>query len=234
MRVTYSQVILVACMSLIIASCSSSDDGISCGGNATDSGNAGNGQSGSTVTAAGAGGDTAGAVSDGVDTTGGVSDIVGAVAIPAIQGEWVTGCLEQGSLFQQQTLSVVGSRMLSELSNFSDQACTMPVAPNLDINGSTIQRNATTVPTGCTRAVSLGDAIEVNFYYEESTVDNKPLSAIDFPGRDDFIKKIEYSIVLVQNSALYFGNTDLSGHTGQSAENRPISLNTLTVFNRKP
>lgn len=251
MSVTYSQMFLVVCMSLIIGACSSSDgaapiqsggmdggmgaglnDGISIDGDATATVDSDNGLSGSVEIAAESGGDTAGAMTEGVGTTGGMSDIVGAVAIPDIQGEWITRCLQQDSLFQQRTLSVVGARMLTELSVFSDQTCTIPVALSLDINGSTIQRNATTVPTGGTRTVSLGDAIEVNFYFEEGTIDNKPLTTSDFPDHHDLIKRIEYGIVLVQNEALYFGNSDLSGYVGDSAESRPISLNTLTVFNR--
>jgi len=244
MRGNYSFIIPAACLSLVIGACSSSggatpnqsvgtsgEVGTSLAGLSNDD-NAGIG--GTSGVPAETVGDTAGAVVDGVGTTGGGSDIVGAAAVSVMQGEWVTRCLELGSLFRQQTLSVVGSRMLIELSAYSDQACSVPGSLGVAIDGSTVQRSATTVLTGNTRPVSLGDAIEVNFYFEESTVDNKPLPATDFPGRDEFIEKTEYDIVLVQDNILYFGDTTIFGYAGNSAQSRPMSLNTLSTYSRVP
>jgi len=234
----YSVVLPAAFLSLAIGACSSSDGvtpNLSAGSNSeSDIPLTGLSDAGSADVFDGAGGDTAGTVTDGVGTTGGGSEIVGAAAIPDLQGDWATGCLELGSLFRQQTLSVIGARMLTELSAYSDQACSTPVSVGVVINGSTVQRNATTVPTGNTRRVSLGDAIEVNFYFEESTIDNKPLPDNNFPGRDEFIAKTEYDIVLVQDGILYFGDTDIVGYAGDSAESRPISLNTLFTYSRAP
>jgi len=234
-------------LGLIVGACSSSDGALpdlavgSDGTNGEDatllSSQTGNGNSGNDVLANEAGdvgGDTGGAAVDGVGTTGGVTDIVGVAAVPAMQGEWTTSCLQLDSIFGQQTLSVVGARMLTELSVYSDQACTIPVSFGEVINGSTLQRNATTVPTGFTRAVSLGNAIEVNFYFEEGTVDNKPLTTDDFPGRDNYIEKVEYDIVLVQDNTLYFGDRDIDGYSGETAESRPISLNTLFIYSKLP
>jgi len=216
MRVINGQLMLVACLSLIIGACSSSN-----GASPTQSDGA-------------SGGDTGGDVLNGVSTTGGGTNIVGAAPVPEMQGEWGTGCLQRDSIFSQTTLSVVGARVLMELSAFSDQACTEPVLLGEVINGSTTQRHATTVPTGTTRRVSLGDAIEVNIHYEQGTVDNKPLTTSEFPGREEYLEKIEYDIVLVDGDALYFGDTKLDGYAGDSAQTRPISLNTLAIFNRLP
>ncbi len=250
MRGNYSQVIPAACLGLIIGACSSSNGALpDQSADAGTAGNAGNessalpaGQSdgGNTGGAEGTqiatqtSGDTAGMVTDGVGTTGGGTDIVGASAIPAMQGEWSTGCLEMGSMFSQQTLSVVGARMLTELSVFSDQSCTVPELLGAVINGSTVQRFATTVPTGTTVSIpQFGDAIEVNLYFEEGTVDNKPLTAEVFPGRDNYLEKIEYNIVLVENDVLYFGDNSINGYAGESAESRPVSLNTLVIYSRQ-
>jgi len=244
MRRIYSQVIPVTFLSLIIGACSSSDGALpdAFGGSGSENGTqetdqldgGDNGSVAGTQIADQTGGDTGGTVTDGVGTTGGGTDIVGAAAVPTMQGEWVTGCLQLGPIFSRETLSVVGARMLTELSAYSDQACTVPVLFGTVINGSTIQRNATTVPTGFTRTVSLGEAIEVNFYFEEATVDNKPLSTDAFPERDNYIEKTEYDIVLVQNDVLYFGDNNIDGYAGDSAENRPVSLNTLSIFTRTP
>jgi len=253
MRCNYSQVMLVACLSLVIGACSNSDGiaplptggtsggmsgGLNDGTNSVSAGTleigpADDGIAGDNAVTVGAGGDTGGALVAGVGTTGGASDIVGAVAVPEMQGEWVTGCLQRGMQFQTQSVSVVGARMLSEIAVFSDQNCSIPASLSAELDGTTIQRNATTVPTGNTRPVSLGDAIEVNFYFEQGTVDNKPLTSTDFQS-DDLIEKIEFGIVLIHNDALYFGDSNLSGYAGNSAESRPISLNTLAVFSRTP
>lgn len=187
-----------------------------------------------SISADGAGGDTVGAGPEGVGTTGGTSEIVGAAAVPSIQGEWSTGCLERGSIFSRQTVSVVGARMLTELSAYSDQDCGSATPLSADITGSTMQRNATIVPTGETRSVSLGNAVDVNFYYEEASIDNKPLPSIAFPGRDEYVEKIEYDIVLVQNNVLYFGDNTDAAYSGDSADARPITIDTLTIFNRVP
>jgi len=246
MRGSYNRAISVTCLSLILGACSSSDGaqpqltgGAGPQGNisstgASDSNSASDGSSDGAAAAGAGGGDTGGVVIDGVGTTGGGVDIVGAAAVPEIQGEWATGCLQQGALFKQQTVSVVGARMLTELSSYSDQACTVPALLSEFVNGATVQRNATTVPTGETRSVSLGQATQVNFYFEEGTVDSKPLPADDFPERNSYIEKIEYDIVLVLDNLLYFGDSELAGYSGQSAETRPISLNTLSIFNRLP
>lgn len=247
MLVTYSRVIPIVCLGLIIGACSSSDGALpdlavgssgtsdQTGALLSDQSDNGNAGSDAAVTQASElSGNTAGTVTDGVSTTGGVTDIVGAAAIPAMQGEWATGCLQQDSIFIQQKLSVVGARMLTELSAYSDQACTMPVFLSEVINGSTVQRNATTVPTGLTRPVSIGNAFEVNFYFEEGTVDNKPLSADDFPERDNYIAKTEYDIVLVQNDMLYFGDSTIGGYAGDTAESRPVTLNTMSIYTRLP
>ena len=227
------------CVSLFVAACSSSDGAspnLAGGVDSTTSvpSTSGNAGVAGTGIPEGSGGDTGGTNTDGVGTTGGATDIVGAAAIPVMQGEWATGCLELGTVFRRQTLSIVGARMLTELSAFSDQNCTMPVSIGLSLNGSTVQRNATTVPTGGTRTVSLGEAIEVNFYFEQGTLDNKPLPSADIPGAEDFSERIEYDIVLVQGDVLYLGDSNLEGYPGTSAQTRPISLNTLFFYNRAP
>jgi len=244
MRCMYSQAILATLLSMIIGACSSSDGALpdAFGGTGSEnsalqagqSDDGGMGSVGSAQIADQTGGDTAGTVTDGVGTTGGGVDIVGAAAVPSMQGEWATGCLQLGSIFSRETVSVVGARMLTELSAFSDQACSMPISFEDGINGSTVQRNATTVPTGSTRTVSLGEAVEVNFYFEEGTVDNKPLTTDAFPGRDTYIEKTEYDIVLVQNNVLYFGDSTIDGYGGNSAESRPVTLNTLSIYTRTP
>lgn len=243
-RQAYRQVIPVACMGLIIGACSSSsetplDQSLDAGSDIAtlasvplDDGNAG--ATGSAQITDPVSGDTAGILTEGVGTTGGGSDIVGAVAVPAMQGEWITGCLQRGSIFSRQTLSVVGARMLTELSAYSDQACSIPVSAGAGIDGSTIQRNATTVPTGFTRPVSLGDAMEINLYFEEATVDNKPLTTDDSSELYSYIEKVEYDIVLEQNDVLYFGDKTLDEYAGNSADSRPVTLNTLSIYTRLP
>lgn len=239
------KVIPVACLGLLIGACSSSsetpldqtvDAGIDIANMATvslDDGNAGAAGGADQInTDQMSGGDTAGILTEGVGTTGGGSDIVGAVAVPTMQGEWTTACLQRGSIFSQQTLSVVGARMLTELSAYSDQACSVSVSAVAGIEGSTIQRNATTVPTGFTRPVSLGDALEINFYFEEATVDNKPLTTGDYPEFDGYIEKVEYDIVLEQNDVLYFGDKTIEEYAGNTADSRPVSLNTLSIYTR--
>lgn len=254
-----NQVLSIAVMSLLLGACDGSgvtvpatsggtNDVAEMSGAASDSNNgttsAGTDDSGSSAagnpsvegasSVDGVGGGTQGAGSEGVGTTGGASEIVGAAAVPSIQGEWLTGCLETGAMFSQQTASVVGARMLTELSAYSDQDCTIAALLSPDITGSTMQRNATIVPTGETRTVSLGNAVEVNFYYEEATIDNKPLPSIAFPGRDEYVEKIEYDIVLVQNDVLYFGDSTDTAYSGMSVDARPISIDTLIIFNRVP
>ena len=258
-RHVYRQKIPVACLCLIIGACSSSsetpldqsvDAGIDIANMATvslDDGNAGAAGSAQNTDPINtgpinidqmSGGDTAGMLTEGVGTTGGGSDIVGAVAVPAMQGEWITACLQRGSIFSRQTLSVVGARMLTELSAYSDQACSISVSAGAGIDGSTIQRNATTVPTGFTRPVSLGDALEINFYFEEATVDNKPLTTDDPPELDSYLdiynEKIEYDIVLEQNDVLYFGDKTIDEYAGNTADSRPVTLNTLSIYTRIP
>ncbi len=243
----YRQVISVTCLGLIVGACSSSsgtlfDQSVDAVGESTsiaavqlDDGNAGvAGATGSAQIVDQESGDTAGALTEGVGTTGGGTDIVGAVAVPTMQGEWITGCLQRGSIFSHKTLSVVGARMLTELSAYSDQACSIPVSLGAGINGSTVQRNATTVPTGVTRPVSLGDAFEINFYFEEATVDNKPLATDDLTESDSYFEKIEYDIALVQNDVLYFGDKTIDEYDGNSADSRPVTLNTLSIYTRLP
>jgi len=247
---TYKQTMPVVCLSLWLWACNSSNDapanltggvadpGVPADGavasDATLSAEAGGENPASTGAIDGSGGNTGGALPDGVGTTSGGSEIVGAEPIRVMQGEWATGCLEVGPLFRQQTLSVIGARMLMEFSAYSDQECTTPASLGPVIDGATVQRSATTVPTGETRSVLLGDATEVNFYFEQSTVDNKPLTNDSFPGRENYLEKIVYGLVLVDGDVLYFGDSDIVGYDGNSAQTRPISLNTLFQHNRVP
>ena len=242
MRLASKLMIPVAFVSLLLSACSSSggaspldggNDG-STGGDDSSSGDTG--VSGSTDADSTAG-DTAGATSGSntVGTTGGSTDIVGAAPIEDIQGEWSTACLEHtAGQFKRETISVIGARMLLNTAVFDDQECANPAMLNLSVSGTTIHQNATTVPTGAMRSTSLGPAAEVDFHFEDSTIDNKPLPEEDFIGKENYAAKIEYDIVRVEVNNLYRGDSSLVDYEGTTPETRPISLDLSNQFSRVP
>ncbi len=243
MLVQTKTIIVVASLSLMLGACSSSGGASPIdGGETTGSTTSGTGADGDDSTGGGStansdstAGDTAGTTtgSDSVGTTGSGTDVVGAAAIPELQGDWETGCLEYaGGFFRSETLSVIGARMLWNFSVFRDQECTVPASLGLVLSGSTVQQSATTVPTGGTREVSLGSAQEVDFHFDEATVDNAPIPEENFLGKDAYLARIEYDIVLVQDGRLYVGNIDLEGYDGTTPETRPISLDLLGQYRR--
>lgn len=229
MSVTYKQLIAVACLSVLLSACSSS------GGASPDRGDTGTSDGSSDGTTGGAtGGGTTGGGATSVGTTGGSTDINGAAAVEIMQGRWATGCLELAGNFRTQTLNIIGDRMRYDFAAFSDQECTIPVLIGSDLNGSTIQQNATTVPTGETRTTAQGEAVEVDFYFEEATVDNMPIPDNAFFGRDEFEARIDFDIVFVQNDILFFGDIDSDEFNGESAQTRPIALDTFNQYSRAP
>ncbi len=226
MRATWKIVLLVVSVSL--SACSNSG-----GSSSSTDGNS----DGSDAFGESDGGATGGSTgSEGVGTTGGGTDILGAAAIPEIQGLWATRCLARGTIFAEETiyklqsLSVVGSRMRHESGSFSDQDCTTPIDLGLPTSGTTVQQNATTVTLNNTRTTTLGDAIEVDFHFEDATIDNKPIAEDDFDSQGHYVARTEYNIVYVSEGVLYLGDTALTGYDGSSAATRPISLDTLMQF----
>jgi len=243
MLYSYKSIIPVVCLSLVLAACSSSNGANpdSTGGSSGTSG-ATDGETESGSTEGMTSGDTEGSSAgtgagvDGVGTTGGGTEVVGAATIDEIQGEWSTGCLPFQSLYRRHTLSIVGARMRQEFISYSDQECTQPnTSPiGLVLSGTSLQRNVTTVPVGGTRQVTLGDAIEVNYHFEQATLDNRLLEASEISGNDFLLAHIEYDIVLVEGDSLYIGDTSLEEYDALSPQARPIALDFNFFYSRVP
>lgn len=234
MCVTCKQALPIVCVSLILCACGNSGSSAS-----ATSGNA-DGADIADAASEFSDGTTGGVTTDeGVGTTGGGTDILGATAIPDIQGLWATQCLlTEGATnegrYNVQTISVVGSRLRHESEMYSDQECTMPVDLGLPVSGATVQQLATTVSNNNFRTTTLGDAAEVDFHFEDATVDSKPLSTEGVDSLAGYAARVEYNIVLVQEKILYLGDTALAGYDGSSAAMRPISLDAVTQFDLVP
>lgn len=162
------------------------------------------------------------------------TEIIGAAQVDVLQGLWETGCSQiSPGYFQIGELSVVGPRLIWSFSLFDDQECTNPAAVNTVLSGSTIQQEATTVPTGATTQIDgFGTAVAVDFHFEQATVDNRPIPDENFLDKERFLAHIDYDIVFRQDGNLYFGDTSIEGFDGTAPESRPETLNFITTYTR--
>lgn len=165
-------------------------------------------------------------------------NIAGAAPVAIMQGNWETDCLyaesaSQGAvLFRKITLSVEGANQYGEFGWFSDPDCTVPQAVGLLLNGSSIQLSSISVPTGETVSTDLGIAVAVNFHNAEPTIDNAPVPD-SFVGSAGFTDEVDYSLVLVIEDKLYFGDNDvMPENNGTSAQTRPTTIDLGFSYNR--
>lgn len=219
--------ILLSCM---VSACSSSS------GVTPSTADAGAGSNASTE-----GSDTTGTSAAGTTMNGatdGDTEIEGAAPVSILQGNWATDCVIDEELFGtpyiQQSLSVNGANITTGFALFSDPDCTLPEENILLLNGTSVQTNGVTVPTGETVNVQQGAAVAVDWFLDEPTVDNAPLPDA-FRGLEGFVPEVIYDIVYVSpEDRLFFGDTDQAGRDGTTAEQRPNSLDTRFSFGRLP
>jgi len=198
------------------------------------------GATGSTAMTDGSASGTGTVNTEGTIGTPAVVNIVGAAPVAIMQGNWETDCLDaesalQGAvLFRKITLSVEGANQSGEFGWFSDPDCTVPQAVGLLLNGSSIQLSSVSVPTGETVSTDLGIAVAVNFHNAEPTIDNAPIPD-SFVGTEGFTDEVDYSLVLVIEDKLYFGDNDvIPENDGTSAQTRPTTIDLGFSYNRVP
>lgn len=210
MRFTSIQIVIVMLLGLLLASCSSSNGAVP----VTDP--VGNSSSGASS------GNTASGSSAGEQA---------AAAIAGIQGNWATPCIPEMGFNIKRTLAVSEENAEFVLAFFSDFNCTEAVAVDILNNAHALAIQSVTVPTGDLVSTSIGAATALDIFTVDVTLDGQPapanLAAIMVP-------EVRHTIVLVEDTNLYFGDSTLAGFEGDSPATRPVSLDFNIVYSRVP
>jgi len=224
-------------VSAVFAACSSSN------GAKPDSEKPGTTDAGTTAGSTDAGGMTDSATTDSGASDSGATDggtsggavIAGAAPVGVMQGAWESNCALQtdslGTPYVKQTLNVNAEIMNSELGYYSDANCTVAQSVGIAISGSTVQFVTTTVPTGELVTTPQGVAEAVDFHSKTVSIDNVPLTDAEknLPG---FAPVIGYTIILVLDDVMYFGDSSNPETDESSPAKRSNTIDFTTGFNR--